>query len=436
MSKRKKKMKKNVETKALPVTTTVTTTSEYEPKFNITLPTTKAPPKLPGFSHDYTLMDKILTADEEYFLKYGKYHEPVKGHPYVFQDNGADILAIAHVDTVQMNLYSRRLFLPTGHRIILANGADDRIGVYTLVHLLPQFGLKYDLLLTTDEEIGASTAEYFKPPRQYNWAFEFDRRGTDLALYHYIGDSKWTDALEDVFGEKSASYGSFTDISYLDANCCAVNVGAGYHDAHMYSSYVYLHELEEMVSKFVQFYNTHKDTKFPFISTFKKRSHLDGEYYGYANLDGDDRYWDRFPAKRSDNRTYHYYCQAYLGGGIYCYRSLVTEEERRAGVCNECAEMYSQLGLTYEDFPAPKAKSVTLFSSTLQKMISWTRGRLSYYSIGDESSTQAVYEATGISLIGNLKYRGQWLEKNDRLSTVINVERDIDARTHDEKEII
>ncbi len=47
-------------------------------------------------------------------------------------------------------------------------------------------GINVDVLLTTGEEMGQSSAAYFDPgEKKYNWMFQFDRGGTDVVTYDY-----------------------------------------------------------------------------------------------------------------------------------------------------------------------------------------------------------------------------------------------------------
>ncbi|MCP6726064.1 hypothetical protein NL526_28810, partial [Klebsiella pneumoniae] len=65
---------------------------------------------------------------------------------------------------------------------------DDRLGLYYIMEILPSLGINVDVLLTTDEEIGQSSASEFKKAegKQYNWMFMFDRHGYgNVVMYQY-----------------------------------------------------------------------------------------------------------------------------------------------------------------------------------------------------------------------------------------------------------
>lgn len=203
---------------------------------------------------------------------------------YWFQDNGANILAVAHLDSVQEFKHFHEMKLSHKHRIYCPV-LDDRLGVYIILYLLPKLNLKYDILLTTDEEIGRSTASNFTTEKQYNWIFEFDRKGGDVVMYDYE-TPEIKENLEKV-GWKVGK-GSYTDISELQfLECKAFNFGTGYEDYHSLDAYVDLKVMAECVQKFFLFYNKFKDVHLPHkevekVYSFNRHSwkNTSGYYYG------------------------------------------------------------------------------------------------------------------------------------------------------------
>src|ERR1700754_3651831 len=116
---------------------------------------------------------------EDAFFEVGDVYDVNGGtakHPresfYIYKDNGAKILAVAHLDTVQSvdanwTFDSAVLGSNQAKQEYIWNAQlDDRLGVYTILDLLPSIlgDDAYDILLTTDEESGATTAEWFDPP--------------------------------------------------------------------------------------------------------------------------------------------------------------------------------------------------------------------------------------------------------------------------------
>jgi hypothetical protein len=187
------------------------------------------------------------------FRSLGDVTETLHG-PMIYQDNGADILAVAHLDYVD---YTRPRFQK--HKVFCPQ-LDDRLGAWVILDLLPSLGLKYDVLLTDSEERGQSTAQYFKANKEYRWVFEFDRAGTDVVMYEFE-TPQLCDVLQDSGFE--VGFGSFTDICELsDLGCAAFNFGVGYYNQHTRQCYANLRHTARNVSKFLEFFNRYEDTRF------------------------------------------------------------------------------------------------------------------------------------------------------------------------------
>ena len=95
------------------------------------------------------------------------------------------------------------------------------------------------MLLTVGEESGCSTAEHFKPPKDYDWIIEFDRTGTDVVMYQYEDP----ECLERIEASGAATgRGSYSDIACLEhCGVKAFNWGVGYRgDYHSEEGYAHL----------------------------------------------------------------------------------------------------------------------------------------------------------------------------------------------------
>lgn len=178
---------------------------------------------------------------------------------YYYKDNGSDVLAIAHLDSVQDDGTCNVMTTSAG--LLATSGTlDDRLGAYVILELLPKLGITCDWLLTTDEELGQSTADCFETTKDYNWMFQFDRGGTDVVMYEYE-----TTELRDLVERSGArvGMGSFSDICMLEfLECAGFNWGVGYQDYHGPRSHAWLEDTFRMVARFVKFYNANKDTIF------------------------------------------------------------------------------------------------------------------------------------------------------------------------------
>jgi hypothetical protein len=186
-----------------------------------------------------------------------------------FKDNGSNILAVAHLDTVNPRgiMWSGEVKLDK--TIFFSPYLDDRLGAYTILKVLPEaYKINLDVLFTMDEEVGASTADLFKTEKKYNWIVEFDRRGGDVVAYDYKDDAL-KKKLESV-GFKMG-WGSFTDICRLeDLGCKAFNVGVGYENEHSARPSLIVETYNEQITKFVKFYELYKDELMPHTKKVKQ----------------------------------------------------------------------------------------------------------------------------------------------------------------------
>lgn len=204
-----------------------------------------------------------------------------KTRKYAFKDNGASVLAVAHMDTVVEagKKYGGVVNLDCGP-VFFNPYLDDRLGAYIIGSMLPKdYGIKLDLLLTDGEEKGQSTAEDFESDKKYNWIVSFDRAGDDVVLYEYgkqwwgkkgNGD-EWEETVK-VAGFKIGR-GSFSDICRLQhLGCKALNIGTGVENGHSARAYSELEVMASNVRLFREFYDAFHDTHFPHekrVSTFE-----------------------------------------------------------------------------------------------------------------------------------------------------------------------
>jgi hypothetical protein len=176
---------------------------------------------------------------------------------YLKRNPKSKVLAVGHTDVV---LYGDpRITLD--YKQVNCPQLDDRLGVWLILHplvkALPK-DMPFDVLLTDREEVGDSTANLLNPDKQYNWIFEFDRKGQEVVMYDY--QTPELKKLMEDFGFE-VGHGSFTDICMLDRlGCAAFNFGTGYHKEHSKDCYANLEETAENVEKFVKFYKANYHT--------------------------------------------------------------------------------------------------------------------------------------------------------------------------------
>lgn len=189
--------------------------------------------------------------------------EPAPNDFYLYKDNGSSVLAVAHLDTVARHTSRRCRFVNTegGGTVVFSRALDDRLGAYIILELLPELGITYDVLLTTGEEVGRSTAGYFDAAKEYDWMIEFDRGGTDVVMYQYENDytCERVKACDARVGD-----GSFSDISYLDhLEVKGFNWGVGYRDYHGPRAHAFLDDTFAMVSRYLLFHTQNAGVAMP-----------------------------------------------------------------------------------------------------------------------------------------------------------------------------
>lgn len=241
---------------------------------------------------------------------------------YLYKDNKSNILAVAHLDTVEDH-YKTKITTPkllTDGNMVNSINLDDRLGVAIILQHLKQENIIPDILLTTDEEIGRSSASNFLSNKEYNWVFEFDRRGSDVVLYDYQDEYSESVARNSGY---NIEIGLFSDICSLDLGVKAFNFGCGYHYEHTLNCTAKMPTVDKIVRKFSQFYHLNKDVKMPHDSSMNDYSYLYKEY----DQKFDYKYWSSQTAKCSIcNLTYDL--------------TLVYPQERYY-FCEDCCDLYS-----------------------------------------------------------------------------------------------
>lgn len=214
---------------------------------------------------NYKQLERTCRMSIESFFKDAKVD--YRTNDYIYIDNGSDILGVAHLDTV-MNTHDYNRVIVDRQEYIISSELDDRLGVFTLLHMLPEMGIKTDILLCCDEERMGSTASSFKTDKQYKWAYEFDRKLVNPVLYQYETPDLMA-ALKD--SGYTIDNGSYSDIADLDIGVCGINFGVGYDAAHTQwcraNTSVYL----ECINRFAKFYRKNKDVTFLFTKPPKQK---------------------------------------------------------------------------------------------------------------------------------------------------------------------
>jgi hypothetical protein len=233
------------------------------------------------------------TPTEALMQQYGIPKFSVKNRSYWFKDNNASILAVAHLDTVVPNGYQVSA-TPVIYTKLTAKDAtseswlfnpylDDRLGVYTLLHVLPAMGINVDWLFTEDEEKGQSTAKLFTTEKKYNWMVSFDRAGSDVVTYQY-DTPEWQKVLEEHHFQ--VKYGSYSDIRELeDLGCSGVNIGTGLRNGHDIYAAFSVKEYQYQLRRFFLFWQTQRE---------KRHAHVKRTFAAGYNFNTCQSYFDGY----------------------------------------------------------------------------------------------------------------------------------------------
>ena len=217
----------------------------------------------------------ILSAKPADLKNHYKLESLLKSDILYYKDNNSRILGVAHLDSC--NKFQDYVEIEIAkNKILFSQTLDDRLGAWLLLELLLSLNIKFDILLTSGEEIGQSTATEFKTQKKYNWIFSFDRTGTDVVMYQYE-TQKLIGLLKNY--NFVTGFGSFSDISYMEhLKCKGFNFGTCYYNYHSKLAYANLTELKTQVKKFLKFYHNLKSIHLKHTEVIK-HSNLYNDYY-------------------------------------------------------------------------------------------------------------------------------------------------------------
>lgn len=182
--------------------------------------------------------------------------------PYWFRDNGASVLYVAHLDIVGRDPRARFALDTAAGDAVHSRALDDRLGVWCLEQLQAR-GQSVDILFTTDEEKGASTASFFTPDTDYDFIVQMDRHGHDTVLYEYD-----TPALRGLVKQAGGSIGngSFSDICYLThLGVSGINFATAYWDEHTPRCMAYLDDVQDCIDTVDTFLDLNRGIRLPYV---------------------------------------------------------------------------------------------------------------------------------------------------------------------------
>ena len=169
-------------------------------------------------------------------------YNPIAQEGFIFAQGKHPVLLVAHLDTVHKTPVEHICYSRDGNIMMSPQGigGDDRCGVYMILEIIKN--IKCSVLFCEDEEIGMIGAQKFVKsnvtPKNINYIVEFDRKGSNDAVFYDCDNPDFTEFVTDAGFEEA--FGSFSDISTLAPalGVAAVNISSGYYNAHTTHEYV------------------------------------------------------------------------------------------------------------------------------------------------------------------------------------------------------
>lgn len=209
-------------------------------------------------------MKNLVKKTEEQLFKYlarkFKGSAYVSEGEYILVEGELPVLLVAHLDTVHSETVkdicsNGNIFMsPQGI------GGDDRCGVYALLKVWEK--KKPHLLFTCQEEVGGIGAYSFAEDYEngvlptfldtIDFIIEVDRKGNKEAVYYECENKSFNRIWQkEGFVEKT---GSFSDICYIAPalGVAAVNLSAGYENAHTLHEYINMKWLNNTIQSIIR----------------------------------------------------------------------------------------------------------------------------------------------------------------------------------------
>lgn len=231
-------------------------------------------------------------------------YSPTSKDGFLYAKGAIPVLLVAHMDTVhkeqckEIKKLSGKWTSPQGI------GGDDRTGIFIIMNLVKE--LKCSVLLCEDEEVGCIGAKKFVKTDyiknlDVNYMIEFDRKGSNDAVFYSCDNPEFTNFVTDFTGFKKA-YGSCSDISVLmpASGIAAVNLSSGYYNAHTLTEYVVYDEMLDTIEAAKLLIREECEKPFEYIE--RKYTYEPSRYFGSGDYERQHYYNDIFsmPAYRDE----------------------------------------------------------------------------------------------------------------------------------------
>lgn len=267
--------------------------------------------KSPRKINTHNLIEILKMSQEE--LKTYLYGElkrlgyvPVNADGFIFAQGDVPIMMVSHMDTFN----NPPKYVKYSNGIMSAKnglGADDRAGVYSILHLI-RLGFKPTVLFTEDEEIGGIGATSFREtgikPDDIRYIIELDRCGVNDAVFYECDNPDFTEYITSFgFVENWGSYSDICDIT-PELGIAGVNLSIGYHNEHSKKETLVISQMARTIRVVEKMLSNPPEEYFEYIeysSVYQNAGNKTDKYmaqYGYYWSKSESRYVkkdDRYP---------------------------------------------------------------------------------------------------------------------------------------------
>ena len=235
-----------------------------------------------------------------------KSYEPIDANGFLYAKGTIPVLLVALMDTVHKE-QCKEIKKPNGKWTSPQGiGGDDKCGIFIIMNIVKE--LKCSVLLCEDEEIGTVGAKKFAKTDyiknlDVNYMIEFDRKGSNDAVFYSCDNPEFTNFVTDFTGFKKAYSGSCSDISVLmpASGIAAVNLSSGYYNAHTLTEYVVYDEMLDTIEAAKVLIREECEKPFEYIER-KYTYEPSTKYFGSGDYERQHYYNDIFsmPAYRDE----------------------------------------------------------------------------------------------------------------------------------------
>lgn len=248
-------------------------------------------------------------------------YTPVFADGFIYAEGTIPVGLVAHMDTIfgapTRITYDNNMMYAT--YVGQGLGADDRAGIYGILHLL-ELGLRPTVIFAEDEEIGCVGAKKFATcgiRTNINYLIELDRKGSNDSVF-YDCDNKDFESYVNSFGFKSA-WGSYSDISEIAPalGVSAVNLSVGYYDQHTSGEYLVISELANTLRRVYKMLMATNNVKYEYVEKYSA-------YAGYSGKWSDDVFWEDYYSKKTTTGAISKYSSAKTGETYYAEDTTIS----------------------------------------------------------------------------------------------------------------